>query len=175
MYDAVWGEYQPQPWCYGIISAPQVDLTSQIWGQLSRCNCTRVHPYALETAYQRLKHLYILLWMYEVVWSGCQPQPSHYGIISTPQVTLSPQIWGQPGHCNGSMPKAQTLCVCLLWITEAVWNWYQPQPWCYGFSFTLPVTLSPQICGQPGSCNSIRVQPYVLETAYQLLKHSTYA
>jgi hypothetical protein len=36
-----------------------------------------------------------------VVWGGCQPQPWHYGIISTPQVTLSLQIWGQPGRCNG--------------------------------------------------------------------------
>ncbi len=42
-----------------------------------------------------------LPWMYEVVWGGCQPQPWHYGITSTPQVTLSPKILGQPGHCNG--------------------------------------------------------------------------
>ena len=26
------------------------------WGQLGRCNCIRVHPYSLETAYQWRKH-----------------------------------------------------------------------------------------------------------------------
>jgi hypothetical protein len=33
-----------------------VALTSQIWGQLGRCNGIRVQPYDLETAYQWLKH-----------------------------------------------------------------------------------------------------------------------
>ncbi len=60
-------------------------------------------------------------------------------------------------------------------MSEAVWSWYQPQPWRYGFIYTLQVTLSPQIWGQPGRCNGIRVQPYTLETAYQWLKHSSYA
>jgi hypothetical protein len=41
---------------YGIIFTPQVTLTSQIWGQLGRCNGIWVQPYALETAYQWLKH-----------------------------------------------------------------------------------------------------------------------
>ncbi len=31
-------------------------LTSQIWGQLGWCSSIRVQPYALETAYQWLKH-----------------------------------------------------------------------------------------------------------------------
>ncbi len=38
--------------------------------------------------------------MYEVVWGGYQTQPWRNGIISTPHVTLSPQIWGRLGQCN---------------------------------------------------------------------------
>ncbi len=39
--------------------------------------------------------------------------------------------------------------------------------------FHSQVTLSPQIWGQPGRCNGIRVHLYALETAY--LKHPSYA
>ncbi len=34
------------------------------WGQLGWCNGLRVHPYALETAYKRLKH-------FAYVYYGC--------------------------------------------------------------------------------------------------------
>jgi hypothetical protein len=36
------------------------------------------------------------------------------------------------------------------------------------------MTLSPQILGQPGHCNGIRVHPYALETAHQRIKHFAY-
>ena len=36
-------------------------------------------------------------------------------------------------------------------------------------------TMSPQIWGRLGQCNGIRVHPYSLETAYQLLKPFVYA
>ncbi len=58
---------------------------------------------------------------------------------------------------------------------EVVWGGYHSHPWHYGIIFTSRVTLSPQIWGQPGRCNGIRVQPYAHETAYQWLKHSSYA
>ncbi len=73
-------------------------LTSQIWGQLGRCNGIRVQPYALETAYQWLKHFVYcicLLWMHEAIWGGYQPQTWSCGIISTPQVNLTSQIQRQ--------------------------------------------------------------------------------
>ncbi len=34
-------------------------LKYQIWGQLGSYNSTRVQPYAFETAYQCLKHIYM--------------------------------------------------------------------------------------------------------------------
>jgi len=56
MYEAVWGGYRPHPSCNGIIFTPQVTLDSQILGHLGKFNCKKVHPYALETAHQWLKH-----------------------------------------------------------------------------------------------------------------------
>ncbi len=44
-----------------------IELTSQIWGQLGRCNGIRVQPYALEIAYQWLKH-------FVYVYYGCMNQ-----------------------------------------------------------------------------------------------------
>ena len=55
-WEAVWGGYRPQTWCYDIIFTPQVNLNSQIWGQFGWWNDIRVPPYGLETACQWLKH-----------------------------------------------------------------------------------------------------------------------
>ncbi len=56
MYEVVWGGCQPRPWSCGIIFTPQVNLNPQIWGQLGQRNGIMVQPYAIETAYQCLKH-----------------------------------------------------------------------------------------------------------------------
>ncbi len=36
-----------------------------------------------------------LIWVWEAVWGGCQPQTWHNRIIMTPQVTQNPQIWAK--------------------------------------------------------------------------------
>ncbi len=100
MYEEVWGGYQPQSWSYDVIFTPQVTLTYQIWGQLGPCNSIRVQPCALETAYQCLKYIICLIWMYEEVWGGYWFQLWRYVVIFTPQVALTYQIWGQLGPCN---------------------------------------------------------------------------
>jgi hypothetical protein len=70
-----------------------------------------------------------------------------------------------------SIPMAQTLCICLIWMYEVIWGGYQPQTWRYGIIFTPQVTLSSQIgWSQLGPCHCIRVPRYSLETAYQWLK-----
>ena len=85
MYEMVWGGYQLQSWHYGIIYTPQATPNSQIWGQLGQCNITRVHPYALETAYQWLKRCIYLIWIYEAFrCDEYQPQPWRNDIIPTP-------------------------------------------------------------------------------------------
>jgi hypothetical protein len=57
---------------------------------------------------------------------------------------------------------------------EEVWGGYRPQQGGYDVIFTPQMTLTYQIWGQLGPCNSIRVQPYALETAYQCFKHIIY-
>ncbi len=52
-----------------ILFTPQVNLNPQIWGQLGRCNGIRVQTYALDTAYQWLKHFVFNLSNINV-WSG---------------------------------------------------------------------------------------------------------
>ena len=92
-----------------------------------------------------------LIWMYEVVWGGYQPQPWKCAIISTPQVDLNPQNRGQLGQCNykgatirpwDSIPMSQTLCIRLKWMYEVVWSGFQPWPWHYGIIFTQQVSLT---------------------------------
>ncbi len=53
--------------CKGIIFTLQVTHNSKIEGNLGLCNGVRVHSYALETAYQYLKHLFYVKY-------GCEKQ-----------------------------------------------------------------------------------------------------
>jgi hypothetical protein len=127
-----------------------------------------------------------LLWIYEVVWGGYQPQTWCYGIIVTQQVTLTYRIWwGHHGQCHGirvhplfrwdSISMAKLFCVCLIWMFEVIWGEYQPQTWRWSINFTPQVAFTSQICwGQLDRCHGIRVHPYVFETAYQWLKHIVY-
>ncbi len=70
---------------------------------------------------------------------GCQPQPWRNDIILTPQLTQNPKIWAKYGgyNCVRLLPYAygclwtaywcaQTLCVCLIWMGEAVWDCCHP-------------------------------------------------
>ncbi len=129
MYEVVWSGYQPQPWCWGIILTPQVTLTSQIWGQLGRCNDIRVHPYSIETSYQWLKQFICLIWMYEVVWGGYQPQPWHCGIIFTPQVTLTTQILGHFGRCKGIGVQLYALETAYQWLKHFLYVYWGCMKW----------------------------------------------
>ncbi len=67
-------------------------------------NDIRVHSYALDTAYQWLKHIVYVLY-------GCENQSevdislnhdvmASIGIISTPELTQNPKIGGNLGLCN---------------------------------------------------------------------------
>jgi hypothetical protein len=95
-WDAVWGGYQPQPWCNGIILNPQetpkyvpssVGIT--VWGYScmpwTECQCAQTLCICL-------------MWMWEAVWVGCQPEPWANDIILTPQVTQNPKI--RPKICG---------------------------------------------------------------------------
>ena len=129
MYEAVWGGNQPQLCGYRIILIPQVTLISQIWGQLGWCNGIRVHPYALEPAYQWLKHfVYVLYGCME--WSEVDISLNHeviatFSLYKWPWVPKSGanlanvMVWGCTHmplrqHTNGS----NSLCM----IDMDVWS-----------------------------------------------------
>jgi len=101
--------------------------------------------------------------MHEVVWGGYQLQTWPNDIMVTPQVNLNSQIWGQLGQWTNkgahiwpcdSIPMAQTLCICPIWMYYiVVWGGYQPQPWWYGIISLHKWTWL--------RCNGIRVPPYM--------------
>ncbi len=97
MKEAVWAGCQPQTWHHDIILTPQPQVTQNqylsllLWVKL--CKADTVCQW---TAYQCAEILCIcLIWMWEAVWGGCQPQPWHHHIILTKQVTQSPKIWAK--------------------------------------------------------------------------------
>ncbi len=148
MYEAVWGRYQPQPCGYPIILIPQVTLISQIWGQLGWCNGIRVHPYALEPAYQWLKHfVYVLYGCME--WSEVDISLNHeviatFSLYKWPWVPKSGanlanvMVWGCTHmplrqHINGS--RVFYMCnmdvwSSLRWISAStMWLFHHSHSW----------------------------------------------
>jgi len=101
----------------------------QQWSQQS---AKSIHN--LETAYQWIKQCVSLIWMYEPVWGGSQPQPwLCCGIISTPyHVTCDPKspnlgpTWpvewykAAPTCPWDNISIVQTLHIHLIWLYEAV-------------------------------------------------------
>jgi hypothetical protein len=51
-------------------------------GQLCQCDCVRVHPFAYPQHMMVLKHFSYLIWMWEAVSGGLQPQQCNHAIIS---------------------------------------------------------------------------------------------
>ena len=151
IYEVVWGGYKPQPWDNGIIFTPQVTLNSQILGQLGQCNGIRVHPHAFDSAYQWLKHfvyniLYISMKQSEVDISLKHDIMALISLHKWPWVpkswtTLASVTVNESTHmpCN-SIPVAQTLRICPIWMYDMVWCEYQPQTWHYGINYTPQLT-----------------------------------
>ena len=94
------------------------------------------------TSYQCAQaHWICQIWMWGAVWGDCQPQPWHNDIIFSPQVTQNSEsqyliqvgwvyLWKAPTVCWWTSHQcAQTLCICLRWMWEAVCRGYQPQQW----------------------------------------------
>ena len=192
MYEVVRGGYQPQPWHNDINFTPQVNLTTQIWGQLSRCNGIWMHLDALETAWQWLKHL-----VYDKYGFGKQSEvdislnPMNKMILFD-STTSEPgssnletnwlvrrykykgaPIWPLRQHANGS----NTWYMC----NKDVWSGLRwtlvSTPWTKWFCSTpQQASPNPQIWRQLGRYNgiSIRVHPYDPSTACQWLNHCVY-
>ena len=124
MYEVVRGGNQPQPWHYGIICAPQVTLTSQIWGQLGRWDNIREYPYALETAYQWLKHI-VHVYYGCMKWFEVDVTLNHDVMASFPLLKW-PWLY-KPGtnltrQCNGISVHPYALETAYQWLKQYVYN-----------------------------------------------------
>ncbi len=142
MWDTVWGGCQPQPWWNRIVSTPQMTKISKIFGQLGWWNSIwgciymplRWHANTSNTLYMSNMDVgSSLRWM----WASTIIQLNHFHSTSDPEFqNLGPTVLcndkGAPLCLWDSIPIPQTLYICLIWIWEAVWGKYQPQPWCNG-------------------------------------------
>ncbi len=161
MWEAVWGGYQHQPWCNGIILTQKVTQNSKIGGNLGLCNGIMVHPCALETAYQAYQYLKHIVY----VQYGCEKQPQvdiasnitlwhHFHSTSDPKILNLGPTWpvyqdkGAPMSPWDNKTIPQTLLDVSRLICEAVWGGYQPQPWHNGIISTPQVTQKFKIWGQ---------------------------
>ncbi len=67
-----------------------------------------------------------LIWMYEAVWGEYLPQSWRMATFPLLKWTLLPKSGGKYKGASirpwDSMPMAQTLSICLIWMYEAVWG-----------------------------------------------------
>ena len=93
-------------------------LTSQIWGQLGRCNGIRVQPYAPETAYQCLKHFVYVLY-------GCMKRSEVDISLKHDIMVLTSQIWAQLGQCNDTRVQPYALETAYQWLKHFLYVYYR--------------------------------------------------
>ncbi len=67
---------------------------------------------------------------------------------------------------------AQTLCICLMWMWEAVWGSWQQ--WHHGIILTPQVTQNPKIWPKYGGHNCLRLLTYAHGQHMNVLKHFVY-
>ena len=89
MLDAVCGGLEPQPWHYNIARAQPCPNFPKIHPQLQGKGA----PICPSTAYQGAKTLCIqMIWMWDTVNGGLQPQPWHHNIIQAQPYSIFPKI-----------------------------------------------------------------------------------
>jgi hypothetical protein len=111
-----------------------------------------------------------LIWIWGAVWGGCQPKPWRNGIILTPQVTQSPNIWANQcgyNYLRTAYQCSQILCTCIMWTQEAVWVGCQLQPWCNDIILTPQVTQNPKIRPKKCGYDWLRLLPYAQISTHQ--------
>ncbi len=69
---------------------------------------------------------------------------------------------------------AQTLCICLMWMQEAVWVGCQPQPWHNHIILTPQVTQNPKIQAKYCGYNCLRLLPYAHRQHIKMLNCFVY-
>ena len=151
MWDAVCGGLEPQPWHYSIARAQPCPNFPKINPQLQGKGA----PICPSTAYQGAKTLCIqMIWMWDTVNGGLQPQPWHLNIIQTQPYSVFPKIhphlhmycgirvhpYAHPQHL-----KVLKLFVYPIWMWDAINGGLKPQPWHPNIIQAWPYPISPKI------------------------------
>ncbi len=141
-----------QPWPNDIILTPQVTQNPKIWAKLCWYNCLRFCHLPMDSI-----SCSSTLYMSNVdagsslCWLSARTMT--YDIIFTsdpePQI-MSQVVWVYPFEaiaiCSWKAYECtQTLCICLMWMREAVWVGCQPQPWPNHIMLTPQVTQNPKL------------------------------
>jgi hypothetical protein len=172
--------YHPQPSPFHSTRDPEWPNLGPTW-PVERYK--RVHPHALETAYQYLKHNFILYWCKKQ--SEVDVSLNHDVIESFPLHKWQKKTKSVANLAGGMMK------VLLYAFEPAYQHLKQFVHVLYGCEKQSEVNVSlnhhamasfplhkwpriPKIWGQLGRWNEIRVQPYAFETAYQYFKHFIY-
>ena len=102
MQEAVWDDWQPQPWCNDIILTLQVTHSPKIWPQSSVGISVQSCFLKPMDSISMCSNMFYMSNMDagSSGWGGCQCQPWHIDIILTPHVTQNPKIWANEGGYN---------------------------------------------------------------------------
>ncbi len=155
MRKAVWGGCQPQPWCNGIILTPHKWPKTPKYDLSKVDNCVRLLPYAYGQHINVLKHFEHVLygymkWFEVAVILNHDVMASFWLTNDSEPKNLSQEVWvwlckAATIYLWTAYQCAETLCICLIWIQEAVWGGCQPQPWHNDIILTPQVTQNPKI------------------------------
>jgi hypothetical protein len=128
----------------------------KIHSHLHRCNSVRVHPCAHPQHIKVLKH-FVYIW-YECemqsmgFWSLNHDLTTSLGLSHVPNL---PKIHPHLHRCNckGALmclstlyQGANTLCINMVWMWDAIYGALEPQPWPYNITRTQPCS---QFCKNP--------------------------
>ncbi len=181
MWDAVWSCLQPHPWHYSVIGVHLYPIFPRIGPHLHRCYSVRLHPYAHPQHIKVLKHLvynqYGCGMQSEAVFSLKHDTTASFGFSHTPfSPNFSPTCTrkGVTICPFKAYQGAKTLCIHPIWMWDAVWSCFQPQPWHHSIihvqSYPIFLNSGPHL----HKCYSVRVHPYGPSQHIKVLKHFVY-
>jgi hypothetical protein len=121
-----------------------------------------------------------MIWMWDAVCGGLEPQPWHYSIARAqpcpnfPKINPQLQGKGAPICPSTAYQGAKTLCIQMIWMWDTVNGGLQPQPWHHNIIQTQPYSIFPKIHPHLHMYYGIRVHPYAHPQHLKVLKHFLY-
>jgi hypothetical protein len=121
-----------------------------------------------------------MIWMWDTVCGGLEPQPWHYNIARAQPCPNFPKIHpqlqgkGRPICPSTAYQGAKTRCIQMIWMWDTVNGGLQPQPWHHNIIQAQPYPIFPKIHPHLHMYYGIRVHPYAHPQLIKVLKHFAY-